>query len=183
MPCPAQERCRLCSKLDASAAKLKHGADGTGCWDDQHCHNRRSYYRHRGVRNYNRRQQYRQQQSAMAIAPQLPDASRESPSVVTLEIPAPAAPAAVMFWYRETKQSPLHALGAELWLGNDRVAKIEPVHCLGLSEMQIKTLMLRILDGFSQHCGHKLERFRSSVELHPLNCPIKPCPLHPDGLI
>jgi hypothetical protein len=42
--------------------------------------------------------------------------------------------------------------------------------------MQIKTLLLRILDGFSQFCGMKVERFRSSVELNPLNCPLSPCP-------
>lgn len=103
-------------------------------------------------------------------------------NVVTLEIPAPAIPAAIAHWYRETKSSPLHALGAELWIGNDRVAKIEAVHCLGLTEMQIKTLLVRILDGFSQHCGMKVERFRSSVELHPLNCPLRPCPIHPNEL-
>jgi hypothetical protein len=171
---PDQERCRLCSKLDSTTAKLKHGPDGTGCWDDQHCHNRRSYYRHRGAKNYRRKQRYRQLTNAEGSEPT---------TLVTLDIPVPAAPAAVMFWYRETKQSPLHALGAELWLGNDRVAKLEPVHCLGLTEVQIKTLLVRILEGFSQHCGQKLERFRSSVELHPFNCPIRPCPLHPDGQI
>jgi hypothetical protein len=46
----------------------------------------------------------------------------DSSRAVTLEIPAPAIPAAVVHWYRETKDSPLHALGAELWVGNDRVA-------------------------------------------------------------
>jgi hypothetical protein len=100
--------------------------------------------------------------------------------VVTLEIPAPAIPAAIVHWYRVTKDSPLHALGAELWVGNDRVAKIEPVHCLGLTELQVKTLLVRILDVFSQHSGIKVERFRSSVELHPHNCPIRPCPLYPE---
>lgn len=102
-----------------------------------------------------------------------------SPKRITLSILVPAAPAAVAYWYRENRTSPLHALGAELWIGNNRVAKIEPVHCLGLTEMQIKTLLVRILDGFSQHSGIKIERFRSSVELNPLNCPIRSCPLHP----
>jgi hypothetical protein len=100
--------------------------------------------------------------------------------VATLEVLAPAVPAAVVHWYRATKDSPLHALGAELWIGNNRVAQIEPVHCLGLTELQIKTLLLRILDVFSQHSGIKVERFRSSVELHPSNCPIRPCPLYPE---
>jgi hypothetical protein len=41
-------------------------------------------------------------------------------------------------------------------------------------------LLVRILDVFSQHSGIKVERFRSSVELHPHNCPIRPCPLYPE---
>ncbi len=167
---PDNEKCSLCSKLTTADAKQRHGAEGDRCWDDAYCHNRRSYYRHRSVRNYNRKQ-HRQQQ---------PQAVVDSTLVVTLSIPVPAAPAAVAYWYRETKTSPLHALGAELWIGNNRVAKIEPVHCLGLTELQIKTLLVRILDGFSQHSGIKIERFRSSVELNPLNCPIRSCPLHPD---
>jgi hypothetical protein len=170
---PDQERCRLCSKLNVAAAKLKHGSNGTDCWDNKRCHDRRSYYRHRGAKNYRRKQRYRQLKNI--------EGAELSP-LMTLDIPAPAAPAAVLHWYRETKQSPLHAIGAELWMGNDRVAKLEPVHCLGLTELQIKTLLVRILDGFSQHCGQKLERFRAAVELHPLNCPIRPCPLHPEEL-
>jgi hypothetical protein len=67
-----------------------------------------------------------------------------------------------------------------LWVGNDRVAQIAPVHCLGLSEQQVKTLLVQILEVFSRHQGMKLERFRSAVELHPHNCPIRPCPLYPE---
>lgn len=162
------EKCRLCSKLSPAQAQQVHGAGSDGCWDAKRCHDRRSYYRHRGVKNYNRKQ--RQQQ---------PQAAVDSTQLITLSIPVPAAPAAVAYWYRENRTSPLHALGAELWIGNNRVAKIEPVHCLGLTEIQIKTLLVRILDGFSQHSGIKIERFRSSVELNPLNCPIHSCPLHP----
>jgi hypothetical protein len=166
---PDSEKCRLCSKLSTADAQDRHGEKGDGCWEDQRCHNRRSYYRHRGARNYNRKQKRRGEQ---VIA--------ETGSMVILDIPVPAVPAAVIHWYRETKDAPLHAIGAELWMGNDRVAKIEPVHCLGLTELQVKTLLLRILDGFSQHVGVKVERFRSSVELHPQNCPIRPCPLSPE---
>lgn len=178
MPRPSQEKCRLCSKLSAVQAQERHGAEGDGCWDSNRCHDRRSYYRHRSIKNYNRkaRRQTEQEQGL-----QQTEGDGGSPSrVTTIKIPAPAIPAAIAYWYRETKNSPLHALGAELWIGNDRVAKIEPVHCLGLTEIQIKTLLLRILEGFSQHCGSKVERFRSSVELNPLNCPIRPCMLHPE---
>jgi len=171
---PSQEKCRLCSKLSSSEAQQKHSSTGDNCWDASRCHDRRSYYRHRGVKNYNRKQRRHVLQQTTLCE------SAVNHSVVTLEILAPATPAAIAHWYRETKTSPLHALGAELWMGNDRVARIAPVHCLGLTEMQIKTLLVRILDGFSQHCGLKVERFRSSVELHPLNCPLRPCPLHPN---
>lgn len=178
MPRPSQEKCRLCSKLSTAEAQQKHGSVGDNCWDASRCHDRRSYYRHRGVKNHNRKQQRHLQQQQMILSE--PAVNR---GIITLEIPTPAVPAAIAHWYRETKTSPLHALGAELWMGNDRVAKIAPVHCLGLTEMQIKTLLVRILDGFSQHCGMKVERFRSSVELSPLNCPLRPCSLHPDELI
>jgi hypothetical protein len=171
---PDSEKCRLCSKLSSQEAQARHGKMGDGCWDDTKCHNRRSYYRHRGIRNHTRKQRRRND---------MPNLMKQGDraTTVTLEIPVPAIPAAVVHWYRETKDSPLHALSAELWMGNDRVAKIAPVHCLGLTELQIKTLLLRILDGFSQHTGLKIERFRTAVELHPLNCPIRPCPLHPQG--
>lgn len=172
------EKCRLCSKLTSQEAQRRHGTEGDGCWDAKYCHNRRSYYRHRGVHNHVRKQRRRGQQ--MEQREWTDDQTVGSSRVVTLEIPAPAIPAAVVHWYRETKDAPLHALGAELWMGNDRVAKIEPVHCLGLTEIHIKTLLVRILDAFSGHCGMKVERFRSAVELHPLNCPIRPCPLHPE---
>ena len=168
---PSQEKCRLCSKLSVTEAKLKHGMEGDRCWDDERCHNRRSYYRHRGVRNYNRKQHRRTERSPEQLGT----------SAAILSIPAPAAPAAVAHFYRETKDSPLHAFGAELWMGNHRVAKIEPVHCLGLAEAQVKMLLVRVLEGFSSHSGVKIERFRSTVELHPVNCPIRPCPMHPNS--
>ncbi|MDX2243079.1 MAG: hypothetical protein NW224_20555 [Leptolyngbyaceae cyanobacterium bins.302] len=173
---PDQEKCRLCSKLDSQEAQQRHGPNGDGCWNPKVCHNRRSYYRHRGVRNYIRKQRRRGQ---FANLPSVETDAAPATRVATLEVLAPAVPAAVVHWYRVTKDSPLHALGAELWIGNDRVAKVEPVHCLGLTELQVKTLLVRILDVFSQHSGIKVERFRSSVELHPQNCPIRPCPLYP----
>ena len=55
MPRPSQEKCRLCSKLSAVQAQERHGAEGDGCWDSNRCHDRRSYYRHRSIKNYNRK--------------------------------------------------------------------------------------------------------------------------------
>jgi hypothetical protein len=53
------EKCRLCSKLSTQEAQDRHGEGGDRCWEDQRCHNRRSYYRHRGVRNHHRKQKRR----------------------------------------------------------------------------------------------------------------------------
>lgn len=174
MPRAASEKCRLCSKLSDQQAKLLHGEEGDHCWAGKPCHDRRSYYRHREEKNYRRRKRRQITNIERGLITPF------SPQVVTLEVLAPAIPAAVVHWYRETKDSPLHAVGAELWMGNDRVARIEPVHCLGLTELHIKTLLVQILQHFSQFSGQKLERFRSTVELNPANCPIRPCPLHPD---
>lgn len=155
------QKCLRCSRLTREEAIAQHGEAGDGCWAGQNCDNRRSHYRHRLERNQ----------------------ARKSPvdddGTVVLELPAIALPAAFLYWYRERKDAPLHAIGAELWSGNDRIARIEPVHCLGLTEAQVKTLLVRILDGFSQQCGKKVERFRASHELLPEACPIRPCPLHP----
>jgi hypothetical protein len=121
---PDQEKCRLCSKLDSQEAQQRHGPEGDGCWNPKVGHNRRSYYRHRGVRNHVRKQRRRGQQTEpLSSEPGVSGVVR----VATLKVLAPAVPAAVVHWYRMTKDSPLHALGAELWVGNDRVAKIEPV--------------------------------------------------------
>ena len=159
----------LLPKLSTAEAQARHGGAGNGCWEDQRYHNRRSYSRHRGVRNHNRKQKRRGEQVRGVTT-----------ATVILDILVPTTPAAVIHWYRETKDAPLHAIGAELWVGNERGAKIEPVHCLGLTELQVKTVLLRILEGFSQQINLKIERFRSSVELHPQNCPIRPCPLSPE---
>jgi len=178
---PDSEKCRLCAKLSVEAAQQKHGAMGDGCWNAKYCHNRRSYYRHRGVRNYQRQQQRQLAQSSQSgQSNQTASNPDQRQPVIVLNVPAPAVPAAVVYWYRETKDAPLHALSAELWMGNHRVAKIAPIHSLGLSEQQIRALLTHFLSEFSQHCRTKVERFRSAVELHPLNCPIRPCPLHPE---
>ncbi len=173
---PDREKCRLCSKLSSQEAQQHHGSNGDGCWDPKYCHNRRSYYRHRGMRNQLRKQRQREGQAKQASSG--PEAT--SVRVATLKVLAPAVPAAVVHWYRTTRDSPLHALGAEFWMGDDRIARVEPVHCLGLTELQVKTLLLQILHTFSQHSGIEVNRFRSSVELHPHNCPIRPCPLYPE---
>jgi len=127
MPRHTQEKCRLCSKLSAEVAQQRNGPEGTGCWDEAHCHQRRSYYRSRDRYNKARR------------------LKRQSPENTPLQVPIPPAPAAVLHLYRERVDAPLHAIGAEPWLGQEKVAAIEPVHCLGLTSRQVTAYLQEVL--------------------------------------
>ncbi len=154
MPRSIAEKCRQCTKLSAEAAQEKL------CWQGQSCHNRRSYYRNRTKRNSDRKHQRQIEQGI-------------------IEAPLCEMIAAVVHLYRNTKESTLHAYGVEFWQGNDRLERVLPVHCLGITEKQLMTQLLQVLDRFNQKHKTDLKRFLSSVELHPSTCPIRPCPLHP----
>jgi hypothetical protein len=172
MPRPINEKCRRCAKLTDEQAKHQHGAEGDGCWVGQPCHDRRSYYRHRDIKNLRRKQKRHHSSEVQPLTSQ--------PPTININLPSPATPAAVAQFYRETKNSPLHAIGAELWLGNHRALRIEPIHCLGMTESQIEQFLKVALTSFSEHLDRKIDRFRSAVELHPENCLLTPCPLHPE---
>lgn len=164
MLAPNSERCRLCSKLAIAQAKAQHGAEGTGCWDDRHCHQRRSNKRHRDRYNRQRRHKYRDAKGGeMTVKP----------------IPIQVVPAAVLHLYRTRIGDPLHAVGAELWVGEKKIAVVEPVHTLGLTKSQVKGYLRQVLHAFSQQQGVVLEKFEAQVELDPGTCPITPCPLRP----
>ncbi len=160
MPSLRSEKCRLCSKLSAERALLKHGPEGTACWEGEPCHKRRTYYRHRERYNKTRR------------------LKRQSPENAPLVVPVLLAPAAVLHLYRERVDAPLHAIGAELWMGKEKVAAIEPVHCLGLTSRQVAAYLQEVLQVFSQKYEVAIAKFSAQVELDPSRCPISPCPLH-----
>lgn len=166
MPRSSQEKCRLCSKLSTEVARQRHGSDGTGCWTDEanRCHRRRSYYRSRDRYNQRRRLKYRTDSGSEAAVKILP---------------VPETPAAVLHLYRTRVGDPLHAVGAELWMGQKKVAVIEPVHTLGMTGSQVKAYLRQVLHAFSQQQGVALEKFETQVELDPSTCPITPCPLRP----
>jgi hypothetical protein len=72
-------------------------------------------------------------------------------------------------------------MGAELWLGTEQKAKIEPVHCIALSQGQVGVLTHQILKKFSEYCnnGEKFTVFSEIIYRDMQHCPIRPCPLHP----
>jgi hypothetical protein len=149
--------------LSTADAQQRHGPEGTGCWDATRCHQRRSYYRHRDRYNSNRRQNRQAQEDNIEV------------------VPVPSVPAAVLYLYRQRVDAPIHAVGAELWLGQEKKAAIAPVHCFGLTAGQIATYLQQVLQVFSQKYGNgkRLDKFTSQIELDPQTCLIRPCPLHP----
>lgn len=164
MPKATSEKCRLCAKLSAAEAISLHGDSGTGCWDGDKCHKRRTYYRNRDRYNRAKRQQYRV-------------ATGKEPVVVSVQ--PPQVMFAVLQLYRTRVDAPLHAVGAELWRGDTQVAVVEPVHTLGWKPAQVQVYLRDILKAFSTHVpGAALDKFETQQELSPSLCPVLPCPLH-----
>ena len=51
-----------------------------------------------------------------------------------IEVPLLEYPVAILQMYRGNASSDVHAVGAELWSGGKLASRVEPVHCLGLTE-------------------------------------------------
>lgn len=168
------KKCLKCSVLDAEEARRLHGAEGDGCWDDLKCHKRRSHYRHQSERNYKRvlSRQLQQKADGLETLQLMADSSASTYfPLLILYVDHPP---------RRKEKVLLHAMGAELWLGTEQQAKIEPVHCLALSQEQVGKLTQQVLQKFSEYCKND-QRFTAFSEIiyrDMQHCPIRPCPLH-----
>jgi hypothetical protein len=91
---------------------------------------------------------------------------------VVLEIAPPAIASAELYIYRVRVDAPLHAIGAELRMGDWVVAKLEPVHAQGLSAAQIKEFLREVLSAFSGQARESLGKFDVQQERSPGLCPI-----------
>jgi hypothetical protein len=174
VPKAQSEKCRLCSKLAIAQVLDRHGPNGSNCWVGKPCHKRRSYYRNRELLvrsfryNANKRQQYR----GVAVEAEVDDGK----GTVLTVVPA-IAPVAVLYLYRARVDDPLHAIGAELWLGQNKIAQIAPIHTMGLMPAQIKVFLKEILTAFSGQVSG-VTQFEVQKELSLDCCPIRPCSLH-----
>lgn len=157
MPKQVSEKCRLCAKLSAQEAIARHGSTGTNCWEGNKCHKRRTYYRNRDRYNLGKRTQYRK-------------STGNEP--VMLAIAPPTVALAELHLYRARMDAPLHAVGAELRMGDRVVARIEPVHTKGLSAAQVKGFLREVLAAFSAHAREKIEKFDVQQERSPGRCPV-----------
>jgi hypothetical protein len=154
---PAKLKCQLCTMMPATQAKRVHGEIGDGCWDARLCAGRRAFYRRR--------------------AKELLQASESLP---VIPVTVPKATFALLFLYRASESSPLHALGAELWDGQKAIARIETIHCFGYTASQVVAFSQEVLKAFSAQYDLDLRQFKDQIRLKPEACPIRPCPLHPE---
>lgn len=166
--------CLECPKLSIEQARQIHGLLGDNCWDDARCHKRRSHYRNRGDRNAKR-----------VITRQLQQQST-APQIAQLSINTPDVKSAVLIIYSECPDNfrdgiPIHSLAAEVWVGNQPTVAIEPIHCFGMRGDKVTSLLPQILEAFSAHVdnGKRFKSFAVVVHRHTQDCPLRPCPFHP----
>ncbi len=153
--------CRQCATLSVEDAKELHGENGDGCWNPKVCHRRRSHYRHRDDNNRSRRRAQR-----IGIS-----ARKEPPVEVEIEPPVPtAALAAVLVLYRQHKNSPVHAVAAEIWQGSDPIASVKPVHCMGMRGDRVSEYLGEILELLTQVASYRnaCSRVKAKIKVESL---------------
>ena len=165
MPAHGREKCRQCSKLTLEQALQKHGTPGDGWYQGQLCHKRRTYYLNRERYNRSRRLKYRGEKETGA----------------QIEgISLPSIPAVVIHFYRQRKDAQLHALGSELWVGQQKRESLSPVHTLGWTEGDVKTYIRKMVQEYARKHELQISGITATVELDPSYCPLSACPLKVD---
>lgn len=154
MPRKANKKCLNCSKLTAAEAEIQ------SCWDDSLCPHRRSYYRKRHDKNARRR----------AARAQLRGDTPEN-----IEVPLPAPAIAMLYLYRQDREAPLHAVAVSVWRGNTKLAVVKPIHCIGMSQGQIREYLSQVLIRLKARYG--IQKFKDEVYISPADCPLEDCPL------
>jgi len=165
--------------LDVEAAISLHGATGDNCWNPENvngwgydCHRRRSHYRHRANNNAIRRRKRRS-------GNHLPEAMTDFTPVEPMVLASPqlvAPPAAVLVLYRQGKDSPVHAVAAEVWRGSQQVAVMEAIHCMGMRGDKVAAYIRELLASLHEQFG--VSKFEDVIKELPVDqCPIKNCPL------
>ena len=156
MPKKVGHNCFQCSKLSTAEAQTKP------CWDAVRCPNRRHYQRNKARISQQRKQSRPVESNGNVLR--------------TIVIEPPIGTAVSIIFYRERQDAPVHAIAAEVWQGTEKVLKVEPMHCMGLTPAQVVEVMTEILKACSSELDVELIKFASKVELHPSQCPISSCP-------
>jgi hypothetical protein len=74
--------------------------------------------------------------------------------------------------------TPIHAITAQVWQGQEKFAAIAPIHCAGMTASQVNLYVQKILVLLESNYGMK--KFASLERFDPYLCPLRPCPCHPE---
>lgn len=116
-----------------------------------------------------------------------PNERRQSSQLLSI----PQIPYVVLHTYVDQPRHPhdevvIHALCAELWLGEKPVAMTQPQHTFGLPPRLVKEYARQLLDALYQRYGHEqrggFERFAREEQHSVSQCPIRPCSYHAEHL-
>lgn len=152
MPTKLPHNCDACSKLSAPQARLKH------CWSDSRCPDRRSYHRKKATTAIRRKEH------------------RQNSAIDTIDLVMPDIYAAELCLWINRSNNTIHAIGARLYCGSVLRDRIQAIHCLGLTEAQLKQTGRNILLALSaQHNGITLAKFRAIKEFDSSLCPLRNC--------
>lgn len=148
--------------VSADQAQVLHGPEGDGCWNPAVCYSRRSYARHRDRINQTRSRKRKEKE--LELIP------------VEFE-PLSQTMFGVLVVYRKAgADTPIHGIGAEIWQGQEKVALIPPVHCIGMVPGQVHSYVSKMLSVLEDR--YHIRKFASQTRLDPELCPLRPCPLH-----
>jgi hypothetical protein len=153
------EKCMKCSALTAVQAKLKHGPEGDGCWDSSRCPSRRSYAKNRDRINLTR---------ARKRGAQLPHLQVDGANLI-------ATYAVLHVWREARESSPVHALGIEIWRGNEQISIIPTIECVGVVPSQVHRYLEKVLELLEKQ--YSIRKFAAMSRHDPSDCPVKPCSL------
>ena len=163
MPRKPDPKCVACAQLSVEEAQHRHGPGGDNCWMASRCHRRRSHYRHRGQVNVHRRELYRAHQHQVKV------------DELKIEVDLP--PAAYLYLYRAKRvDSPVHAVAASVWQGDQHLLAVRPIHCAGLTGWRLKQYLVQVLDHIHERYP-QIQQFEAEIRLEPTECPIQGCPL------
>jgi hypothetical protein len=145
------EKCKRCAPLSPAEARAKH----PNCWDDRLCTSRRFY-----INNRDRINQKRSRQRIEQVH----------------NIPTPKVTYGILQVWRENREdSPIHALGVEIWELERKIAMVAPVHCAGWLPSQVHEYLQQMLEVLATEYGFK--KFASQIRIDPNQCSIQGCQL------
>lgn len=157
-------KCKQCAMLSADQAKEIHGASGDNCWDPSVCYSRRSHARHKDRRN-----QARAVRRSSVVAEEISIDIEEYSDIYFATLIVYRAPG---------YETPVHAIGAEVWKGQEKRAVVKAVHCAGMTKSQVLAYTRKLQGVLASNYG--IRKFASLERLDTCLCPIKPCPRNPE---